>query len=96
MSGYQLTAIIEREGNLFVAHCLEFDIASRGPSRASALANLKETVASFVANANDSELLRRLKRDVEVTLFDIECNEVQASRRSGAVLAWRIGTAGLP
>jgi predicted RNase H-like HicB family nuclease len=78
MGGYQLTAIIEREGDLFIAHCLEFDIASRGSSRVTALANLKETVASFVANAKDAELLRRLTRDVEVTLFEIECDEVPA------------------
>jgi len=29
MGGYQLTAIIEREDNLFVARCVELDIAGQ-------------------------------------------------------------------
>jgi predicted RNase H-like HicB family nuclease len=72
MAGYQFTAIIEREGELFVAHCVELDIASRGSSGAAALNNLKDEVASFVANAQDAEILRRLTREVEVTLFEVE------------------------
>ena len=72
MGGYQLTAIIEREGDLFVAHCVELDIASRGPTGDTALANLKAAVASFVASAQDAEVLRRLTRQVEVALFEVE------------------------
>jgi putative NADH-flavin reductase len=72
MRGYQLTAILEREGDLFVAHCLELDLASRGFSGVAALANLKEVVTSFLANAQDAEILERLVREVEVMPFDIE------------------------
>lgn len=72
MSDHQLTAIIEREGDLFIAHCVELDLASRGHSRVAALANLKAMVSSFMANSEDVELLRRLTRDVEVTLFEVE------------------------
>jgi hypothetical protein len=71
VSGYQLTAIIVREGHVFIATCLEFDIASRGSSADGALANLRETVASFVASANDDEILRRLSRQVEVAVFEV-------------------------
>ena len=72
MRGYQFTAIVEREGPLFIAHCVELDIASRGLSGAAAVANLKEVVASFLASADDAEILRRLTREVEVMPFDVE------------------------
>ena len=72
MRGYQLTAILEREGELFIAHCLELDIASRGFSGATALANLKEVVASFLANAQEAEIRERLVRDVEIMPFEVE------------------------
>jgi predicted RNase H-like HicB family nuclease len=72
MAGYQLTAIIEREGGLFVARCVELDIAGHGASRAAALANLKEAVSFFVENARDTDVLERLAREVEVALFEVE------------------------
>ena len=72
MGGYQLTAIIEREGSLFVARCVELDIASHGGSGAAALSNLKEAVSVFLDNSQEDEILRRLARHVEVTLFEID------------------------
>ena len=72
MGGYQLTAIIEREGELFVARCVELDIACRGASGAAALSNLKEAVIEFLDEARDAEIVQRLVRDVEVTLFEVE------------------------
>lgn len=72
MGGYQLTAIIEREGNLFVARCVELDIAGQGPTGATALSNLKEAVAFFLENTREAEILERLARDVEVALFEVE------------------------
>ena len=72
MGGYQLTAIIEREGNLFIARCVELDIASKGTSGAEALLNLKEAVTSFLEHAKDAEILERLAREVEVTQFEID------------------------
>jgi predicted RNase H-like HicB family nuclease len=72
MGGYQLTAIIEREGSLYVARCVELDIAGQGGSGAAALSNLKSAVLRFFENAQEAEILRRLAREVEVTLFDVE------------------------
>ena len=72
MGGYQLTAIIEREGNLFIARCVELDIASRGGSEAAVLSNLKEAVSMFLQSAEEAEILERLARHVGVTLFEIE------------------------
>jgi predicted RNase H-like HicB family nuclease len=72
MGGYQLTAIIEREDDLFVARCVELDIAGQGPTGATALSNLKEAVALFVADAKDADVLELLTREVEVTLFEVD------------------------
>jgi predicted RNase H-like HicB family nuclease len=72
MGGYQLTAISERDGEEFIAHCVELDITGRGSSREAALANLKEAVSSFVASAKDAEILGFLTHEVEVSLFEVE------------------------
>ena len=39
-----LTASVTREGRLYVAQCLEVDVASQGRSENSALANLAEAL----------------------------------------------------
>ena len=39
----QMTAIIEREGDFYVALCPELDIASQGESVSEARANLKRS-----------------------------------------------------
>ena len=41
-----MTAIIEREGDGYVALCPELDVASQGPSIEQARANLKEALDS--------------------------------------------------
>jgi predicted RNase H-like HicB family nuclease len=40
----KFTATVWREGNWFVAQCLEVDVASQGESRDEALANLREAI----------------------------------------------------
>jgi hypothetical protein len=72
MGGYQLTAIIEREGSLYIARCIELDVAGQGGSGPAALSNLKAAVSFFLETSHEAEILRRLSRDVEVTLFDVE------------------------
>ena len=56
----QLTAIIEREGDGYVALCPDFDIASQGASVEQARANLKEAVELFLETADASEIQSRL------------------------------------
>ena len=43
----RLTAAITREGSLFVAQCLEVDVASQGDSVEGALENLREALELF-------------------------------------------------
>jgi predicted RNase H-like HicB family nuclease len=72
LGGYKLTAIIEREGSLFIARCVELDIASQGESGAAALSNLRDLATMFLKNISEAEILERLVRDVAVAQFEIE------------------------
>ena len=44
----QMTAIIERDGDFFVALCPELDIASQGASVSEARANLKGSAGALL------------------------------------------------
>jgi len=67
----QLTAIIEREGEGYVALCPELDVASQGSTVEQARANLREAVELFFETADASEVERRLHNEVYVTRLDI-------------------------
>ncbi len=56
----ELTAVIERDGDGFVALCPEVDVASQGSTVQEARANLKEALELFFETASDSEIMRRL------------------------------------
>jgi predicted RNase H-like HicB family nuclease len=62
----RLTAIIEREGDAFVALCPEFDIASQGASIEEARANLIEAITLFFETADPSAVARRFHNEVFV------------------------------
>lgn len=44
MRRIELTASVSKEGDWFVAQCVEFDVASQGSSREEALQNLREAL----------------------------------------------------
>ncbi len=67
----QLTAIIEREGNGYVALCPEVDVASQGDSIEEARSNLKEALELFFETATPKEIESRLQSEVYVTQVDI-------------------------
>lgn len=67
----QLTAIIEREGDLYVAHCPELDIASQGGSVEEARANLVEALELFFEVASEDEVRERMKSEVYITQVDV-------------------------
>ena len=60
VSHAELTAVIERDGDGFVALCPEVDVASQGNTVQEARANLKEALELFFETASDSEVMRRL------------------------------------
>ena len=67
----QLTAIIEREGNGYVALCPELDIASQGDNIEQARENLKEALELFFETASSEEISRRLHDEVYVTRVEV-------------------------
>ena len=57
--GRRLTAVVERDGNGYVAQCPEVDVASQGDSVAEARANLEEALVLFFETASAEEVERR-------------------------------------
>ena len=70
MAKSSYTAIIEKEGDLYVALCPELDVASQGTTVEEATANLKEAVELFLECADSEEIKRRLHTQVFVTRFE--------------------------
>ena len=68
---HQLTAVIEREGDGYVALCAELDIASQGDTIEEVRRNLVEAVELFFETANDSEVADRLHTEVYITRLDV-------------------------
>ena len=66
------TAIVEREGDLYVALCPELDVASQGATVQEATANLKEAVELFLGCADPDEIKRRLHSEVFVTRIEAQ------------------------
>lgn len=62
----RLTAVIEREGDGYVATCSELDIVSQGKTIEQARLNLVEAVEGFLEVASSSEIRRRLKKETYV------------------------------
>ncbi len=67
----QLTAIIQREGDGYVALCPDLDIASQGASVEEARANLGEAVELFFETADPSEVATRYHPEVFVTSVEV-------------------------
>lgn len=53
---YSFSAVVNKEGKMFVALCPEFDIASQGRTSAAATKNLKDAVRLFLETASPAEL----------------------------------------
>jgi len=67
----QLTAIIEREGDGYVALCPELDIVSQGDTVQQARDNLREALELFFEVASEEEIKHRLHEEVYVTQVEI-------------------------
>ena len=67
----RLTAIVEREGDGYVALCPEVDVASQGGTVVEARDNLAEALALFFETAPAHEVDRRLRGEVYVTRIEV-------------------------
>jgi len=66
-----LTAIIEREGEWYVALCPELDIASQGPTVEEARDNLREALELFFETASTEEVKQRLREELYITQVEV-------------------------
>jgi predicted RNase H-like HicB family nuclease len=83
----QLTAVIEREGDGYVAACPELDVVSQGTTVEEARLNLVEAVEGFFEVASPSEIRRRLKPETYVvSIMPVVPSRrpKQAARQQGA------------
>ena len=67
----KLTAIIEREGDGYVALCPEVDVASQGGTGAEARDNVAEALTLFLETASAEEVDRRLHGEVYLTHVEV-------------------------
>jgi predicted RNase H-like HicB family nuclease len=67
----RLTAIIEREGDGYVALCPELDIASQGDSVEAARENLREALELFFECASPEEVARRYAGELYITHVEV-------------------------
>ncbi|MER3424278.1 MAG: hypothetical protein C4293_14700 [Nitrospiraceae bacterium] len=70
MATNSYTAIVEKDGDMYVALCPELDVASQGKTVEEATANLKEAVELLLECADAEEIKRRLHTEVFVTRFE--------------------------
>ena len=67
----KLTALIEREGDGYVALCPELDIASQGDTVEAARDNLREALELFFESASPEEIKQRLRDEVFITQVEV-------------------------
>lgn len=67
----QLTAIIGKEDDGYVALCPELDVASQGNSIAEARENLREALELFFEAASEQEIDTRLHKEVYITQLEV-------------------------
>ena len=63
----EFSAVVQHEGDVFVAQCLDVDIASQGASEEEALANLQEALELYVQSpqATTAPKVSRVRVDVD-------------------------------
>jgi predicted RNase H-like HicB family nuclease len=71
MSVLRLTAVIEREGDGYVALCPEIDVASQGNTKDEARANLREAVELFLESASPEEIRARLPAEISIEPLEV-------------------------
>ena len=67
----RFTALIEREGDGYVALCPEIDVASQGNSIEEAKKNLLEALELFFESASPEEVKQRLHEEVFITQVEV-------------------------
>ncbi len=53
---YKISAVIEKDGKFYVAHCMELQVTSQGKTIEESLKNLKEALELYIKHADADEL----------------------------------------
>jgi predicted RNase H-like HicB family nuclease len=72
MAIQRFSAMLQREGDGYVALCPELDVASQGDTIEQARENLREAVELFLETASPEELKKRLRSEVYLTSLEVE------------------------
>jgi len=72
MATQTFTAMLQREGDAYVALCPELDVASQGNTVEQARANLREAVELLLETASPTEIRQRLRTEVYLTSLEVE------------------------
>lgn len=67
----QLTTIIERENDGYVALCPELDVTSQGDTIEEARSNLQEALELFFETADPAEVTARMHLEIFVTRLEV-------------------------
>jgi predicted RNase H-like HicB family nuclease len=67
----QLTAIIERDGDGYVALCPEVDVASQGRTTEEGRDSLREALELFFETASAEAISQRLRGEVSATRVEV-------------------------
>ncbi len=67
-----ITVSIVQDGDYFVSHCLDYDIASQGSTSEEAIENIKEAVSLFLEVASPAEIQSRLDRRGRVEQLSLD------------------------
>jgi predicted RNase H-like HicB family nuclease len=65
----KLSAVVEKEGKLYVAHCVELDVTSQGGTIEESLKNLKEALELYIKHADPDELEHLRKAHAEAPII---------------------------
>ena len=95
MTPRKFTAILEKEGDGFVAICPELDVVSQGDTVEEARANLKEAVELFLETASEQEVRERLHSEVvgttALTRRPVDPGQLRRVNMQGRVLVLAVG-----
>jgi predicted RNase H-like HicB family nuclease len=82
MATQTFTAVLQREGDGFVALCPELDIASQGDTVEEAKRNLREALELFLETASAEEIGQRLRSEVYLTSLEVDVGQAPLDVRT--------------
>ena len=66
-----ITVKLEQDGDMYVSHCLEYDIVSQGYSKQEAIDNVKEALSLFLEVASEDEIEEQLASQAQYKQIEV-------------------------